>query len=92
MRRNFRIKLLDVLLKFIILLGTVFYKAGVIGKDGCEFDMFKFRSMYHDCDPKLHKEKVKEMINGNGTTKKLRGDTRITPLGKFLRKFSIDEF
>jgi len=72
--------------------GPVFYKARVIGKDGCEFDMFKFRSMYHNCNPKPHKDKVKEMINGNGTTKKLRGDTRITSLGKFLRKYSIDEF
>ncbi len=72
--------------------GPIFYKARVIGKDGCEFDMFKFRSMYHNCNPKPHKEKVKEMIDGNGTTKKLRGDTRITSLGKFLRKFSIDEF
>jgi len=72
--------------------GPVFYKARVIGKDGKEFDMLKFRSMYHNCNPKPHKDKVKEMINGNGSTKKLRGDSRITPLGKFLRKFSIDEF
>jgi len=72
--------------------GPVFYKAKVIGKDGKEFDMFKFRSMYHNCNPKPHKDKVKEMINGNGNTKKLREDSRITPLGKFLRKFSIDEF
>ena len=72
--------------------GPVFYKARVIGKDGIEFDMFKFRSMYHNCNPKPHEDKVKEMISGNGTTKKLRGDSRITPLGKFLRKFSIDEF
>ncbi|NQV18399.1 MAG: sugar transferase [Armatimonadetes bacterium] len=72
--------------------GPVFYKARVIGKDGCEFDMLKFRSMYHDCNPKPHIDKVKEMINGNGNTKKLREDTRITSLGKFLRKSSIDEF
>jgi len=72
--------------------GPIFYKAKVIGKDGSEFDMFKFRSMYHNCDPKPHKDKVKEMINGNGNTKKIRGDSRITPFGKFLRKFSIDEF
>jgi len=84
-----------IIIAFIIKItsrGPVFYKARVIGKDGCEFDMFKFRSMYHNCNPKPHKDKVKEMMNGNGTTKKLRGDTRITPLGKFLRKFSIDEF
>jgi len=84
-----------IIIAFIIKItsrGPVFYKARVIGKDGVEFDMFKFRSMYHNCNPKPHKDKVKEMINGNGTTKKLRGDSRITSLGKFLRKYSIDEF
>jgi len=84
-----------IIIAFIIKItsrGPVFYKARVIGKDGVEFDMFKFRSMYNNCNPKLHEDKVKEMINGNGTTKKLRGDSRITSFGKFLRKFSIDEF
>ena len=71
--------------------GTVFYKARVIGKYGKEFNMLKFRSMYNNCSPKTHEDKVKEMITGNGTTKKLRGDSRITPLGQFLRKYSIDE-
>jgi len=72
--------------------GPIFYKARVIRKDGCEFDMFKFRSMYTNCSKKLHVEKAKKMVIDNTDTKKLRNDTRITPLGKFLRKFSIDEF
>jgi undecaprenyl-phosphate galactose phosphotransferase len=72
--------------------GTVFYKAKVIGKDGKEFLMLKFRSMYTNCSKKPHIEKAKKMVLENTDTKKLRNDPRITSLGKFLRKFSIDEF
>jgi len=72
--------------------GTVFYKAKVIGKSGCEFDMFKFRSMYANCSKNPHIEKAKNMVLKNTDTRKLRNDPRITSLGKFIRKFSIDEF
>lgn len=72
--------------------GTVFYKAKVIGKSGKEFLMLKFRSMYTNCSKKPHIEKTKKMVLENTDTKKLRNDPRITLLGKFLRRFSIDEF
>jgi len=72
--------------------GTAFYKAKVIGKDGKEFLMLKFRSMYTNCSKNPHIEKAKKMVLENTDTKKLRNDPRITSLGKFLRKFSIDEF
>jgi len=58
-----------------------FYKAGVIGKDGCEFDMFKFRSMYHNCNPKPHKDKIKEMIN-NFIKQAQKEGSAITLLGR----------
>lgn len=72
--------------------GPVFYKANVVGKDGKEFLMYKFRSMFVNVSTRLHQEKVKKMILENDSTSKLVDDPRITPLGKFMRKSSIDEF
>ncbi|MBU0486485.1 MAG: sugar transferase [Bacteroidetes bacterium] len=72
--------------------GPILYKARVIGRHEKEFLMFKFRSMYHNASTKLHEEKTKKMISENGTTEKLKNDPRITPIGRFIRKFSIDEF
>ena len=72
--------------------GPGFYKAKVVGKDEKIFYMLKFRSMYHNTSKKLHEDKVKEMITKNEATTKLVDDPRITPLGKIMRKYSIDEF
>ncbi|MFC1669970.1 sugar transferase [Spirochaetota bacterium] len=72
--------------------GEVFYKPELIGLDGKKFAMYKFRTMYHDCDTSPHQILTQKIINDNGSTQKLENDIRITPLGKFLRKFSIDEF
>jgi exopolysaccharide biosynthesis polyprenyl glycosylphosphotransferase len=72
--------------------GPGFYKAKVVGKDEKIFYMLKFRSMYHNTSKKLHEDKVKDMILKNEATTKLEDDPRITPLGKIMRKYSIDEF
>ncbi len=72
--------------------GPVFYRANVVGKDGEEFLMYKFRSMFVNVSTQLHQEKVRKMILENDSTEKLVHDPRITPLGKFIRKTSIDEF
>ncbi len=72
--------------------GPIFYKPTMIGKDGEPFEMFKFRSMRHNCPKTLHEEKVKNMILTNGDTKKLENDPRITRVGRVLRKLSFDEF
>ncbi len=72
--------------------GPVFYKPPVIGKDGQPFTMFKFRSMTYNCSVQAHESKVRKMILENGDTKKLRNDSRITKVGKVLRKLSFDEF
>jgi undecaprenyl-phosphate galactose phosphotransferase len=72
--------------------GPIFYKPVAIGQGGRPFIMYKFRSMRVNVSTNLHKEKVRKMIKQNDATKKIVNDPRITPLGRFLRKCSIDEF
>lgn len=74
--------------------GPVFYKQKRIGKNGKIFTMYKYRSMIVDADKKLNKylrenEKAKKEYQ---EYKKLKEDPRLTKVGKFLRKTSIDEF
>lgn len=71
--------------------GPVFYKTSVIGKNGKPFSWYKFRTMYQDNDPSIHKEHLKKLIVENHANQKLINDIRITSIGKLLRKFSIDE-
>jgi exopolysaccharide biosynthesis polyprenyl glycosylphosphotransferase len=69
--------------------GPVFYLAERIGMDGKTFKMIKFRSMYEGSDAK-----IAEMMDSSGKELlyfKVKDDPRITPVGKWLRKFSIDE-
>ncbi len=78
--------------------GPIFYRQIRIGKDGNPFKMLKFRSMQVKNNADLHKEYVQKLItenidpkeNGNGSLK-LKEDARISGLGKYLRKFSLDE-
>ncbi len=74
--------------------GPIFYVANRIGKDGKNFKMYKFRSMVVAAD-----EKLKEYLEQNPEAKieykkykKLKQDPRITKVGEFIRKTSIDEF
>lgn len=70
--------------------GPVFFVQKRAGKNLKPFKMWKFRSMYVNAD-----EKIKEMMaNSNeqtGHAFKMKNDPRITKVGKFIRKFSIDE-
>jgi lipopolysaccharide/colanic/teichoic acid biosynthesis glycosyltransferase len=69
--------------------GPVFFKQIRIGKDGKEFYMYKFRSMVSDAE-----EKLAELLQFNeieGAMFKMKDDPRITKIGKFIRKTSIDE-
>lgn len=73
--------------------GPIFYTQERIGKDGKLFKMFKYRSMIVGADEKLEK-----YLNENEEArleykkyKKLKNDPRITKMGKFLRKTSLDE-
>lgn len=74
--------------------GPVFFKQERIGKDGEFFKFYKYRSMVVEADDKLSKylaenEEAREEYK---KYKKLKDDPRITLIGKFIRKTSIDEF
>jgi lipopolysaccharide/colanic/teichoic acid biosynthesis glycosyltransferase len=78
--------------------GPVVFRQQRVGEDGRSFTFLKFRSMYADNDPAIHEEYVRRLIAGSsaaelgqGAVFKLTKDHRITPLGKFLRKTSLDE-
>ncbi len=63
--------------------GPVIYKSKRIGRNGKLYTMYKFRSMYVD-SPDIRLE--------DGSTYNGEDDPRVTPIGRFLRKTSIDEF
>jgi exopolysaccharide biosynthesis polyprenyl glycosylphosphotransferase len=80
--------------------GPVFYKQERVGMDGRIFLFFKFRTMRVGSDDATHREFQRAYINGRPDSNlgdsdrpvfKLRADDRITRLGKFLRKTSLDE-
>ena len=81
--------------------GPVLFRQQRIGEHGTPFTFLKFRSMYIDNDASQHKEYVRQLIagqaakhptNGNGDgVFKLTNDPRITPVGTFLRRTSLDE-
>ncbi|WP_420488314.1 sugar transferase [Gottfriedia acidiceleris] len=69
--------------------GPVFFYQTRVGKNGKEFKMYKFRSMVTDAE-----ERLKELLKYNevsGAMFKMKNDPRITKIGKFIRKTSIDE-
>ncbi len=73
--------------------GPVIYKHRRIGKDGKEFYVYKFRTMYKDADKMLKEllEKDKKARELWEKSRKIPNDPRITPVGRILRKFSLDE-
>ena len=69
--------------------GPIFFKQERMGKNGRSFQIYKFRSMYMDAE-----ERKKELMAENkmdGLMFKMDNDPRIIPIGRFIRKFSIDE-
>jgi exopolysaccharide biosynthesis polyprenyl glycosylphosphotransferase len=81
--------------------GPVFLTQTRVGRNGSTFGFLKFRSMYVNSDSSCHEKYVHEMINGeakpNSTDAAGNGvfhlvdDPRVTPVGRFLRKYSLDE-
>ena len=74
--------------------GPVFYRQERLGRNGEKIRVWKFRSMYVDADERLAKILASDPVRKAEweANFKLSDDPRVTPLGKFLRKTSIDEF
>jgi exopolysaccharide biosynthesis polyprenyl glycosylphosphotransferase len=68
--------------------GPVFFRQVRVGKDGARFEMLKFRSMVADADER--KEELRHLSIGEGLFT-IPGDPRITRVGAFLRRTSLDE-
>jgi len=81
--------------------GPVLFRQKRIGEHGTPFTFLKFRSMYVNNDSSEHREYVRRLIEGRADKKqangrgsgvfKLTNDPRITPVGRFLRRSSLDE-
>jgi exopolysaccharide biosynthesis polyprenyl glycosylphosphotransferase len=86
--------LMSVLIK-LTSRGPVFFKQKRVGQFGREFTFLKFRSMVVNNDPSIHQKFVRDLIAGNNEnvagTFKIRNDPRVTAIGRFLRRTSIDE-
>jgi lipopolysaccharide/colanic/teichoic acid biosynthesis glycosyltransferase len=81
--------------------GPVLFTQERVGQYGVWFTFLKFRSMYFRSDPTIHQNYVRRLISGREECKlsdsaggiyKLKDDPRVTPLGRFLRRTSLDEF
>jgi len=80
--------------------GPVLFRQERLGQYGKKFTVLKFRSMRTDCDARIHQEYVSQFIAGqvDGAEEtgekpvfKIQADPRVTPMGRFLRKTSLDE-
>jgi lipopolysaccharide/colanic/teichoic acid biosynthesis glycosyltransferase len=80
--------------------GRAFFLQRRVGRDGREFTLVKFRSMYPDADPRRHRDYVASLIHGGengskhagrGGLYKLEHDDRVSRVGRVIRKWSIDE-
>jgi len=76
--------------------GPIFFKQKRVGQYGRRFTFLKFRSMKCGNDPLIHQDYVRRFISGDigeaqGVTYKITKDPRLTPIGSFLRKCSLDE-
>jgi lipopolysaccharide/colanic/teichoic acid biosynthesis glycosyltransferase len=81
--------------------GPAIFRQERFGQFGARFKCLKFRTMYTNNDPKVHQEFVQRFIagqsgsersdSGKPATYKITNDSRVTPIGRFLRKTSLDE-
>lgn len=81
--------------------GEVLFKQERLGHNGVPFQFLKFRSMYVNNSPRIHREFVTDFIQGKdrppeqeskaGKVYKIAWDPRVTPVGRFLRRSSLDE-
>ncbi|HEY6386478.1 MAG TPA: sugar transferase [Candidatus Acidoferrum sp.] len=80
--------------------GPVFFRQERLGLFGKKFTLLKFRSMRTNCDARIHQDYVRQFIagqvektaeEGSKAVFKIQQDPRVTPVGTFLRKTSLDE-
>jgi exopolysaccharide biosynthesis polyprenyl glycosylphosphotransferase len=81
--------------------GPVIFRQERFGQFGSRFKCLKFRTMYTNNNPKVHQEYVQKFIAGQSSGEKsdpgkpaiykITNDSRVTPVGRFLRKTSLDE-
>ena len=81
--------------------GPVIFRQERLGQFGSRFRCLKFRTMYVNNDPKIHQEYVQRFINGRADSAhkesgkpavyKIKNDSRVTAVGRLLRKTSLDE-
>jgi lipopolysaccharide/colanic/teichoic acid biosynthesis glycosyltransferase len=71
--------------------GKVIFQQARTGKDGKVFKMYKFRSMYEDSEKHRYDRELLEKNEMDGPVFKISDDPRVTKVGKFIRKTSIDE-
>jgi exopolysaccharide biosynthesis polyprenyl glycosylphosphotransferase len=71
--------------------GPVLFRQERVGLNGDHFQMLKFRSMVVDAEQRLSGLKKTEQAVGNSVMFKMKDDPRVTPIGGFLRRFSLDE-
>jgi exopolysaccharide biosynthesis polyprenyl glycosylphosphotransferase len=71
--------------------GAVLFKQQRVGINGEPFVMLKFRSMVTDAESQLTKLRAESRDKGNNVMFKMKNDPRVTPIGSFLRRFSLDE-
>jgi lipopolysaccharide/colanic/teichoic acid biosynthesis glycosyltransferase len=82
--------------------GPVIFRQERLGQSGARFNCLKFRTMYANNDPKIHQEYIAQFIagkegaagqqdDGKKPVYKITNDPRVTPIGRLLRKTSLDE-
>ncbi len=80
--------------------GPILFKQPRLGRYGTKFTFLKFRSMYFKSDAKIHRDYVRQLISAKDSSPvdcqprdvyKIKDDPRVTRIGKFIRKTSLDE-
>lgn len=71
--------------------GPILFRQRRVGINGSRFEMLKFRSMVTDAEKLLASLRSKQTSEGNSVLFKMANDPRVTPIGRVLRRFSLDE-